>query len=366
MWCWTLVLGLQSPNGAPYRDSALNFYKTPRLLSSPPWPSLLISSLQRLPGSTGRGLGPDFTSAKVENLPFLSRGFFSSLWCEPRDTSSLGLSWEEESRGWGMAIILWWGTAGALWSQYWGHAGLWGAAVHPCLACLVLLAWQLLAEACSSCLLQIPREVPWQGQLWSGLMSRFTWWGLQSSSWWSPPTMQGRGSSQHFPSSSDQAASTVGFYYFSRLSFHLLRVIPECLSNTRAFTSHGQPFTLATGSFPFPTKPPSWESLPSTSSTLLCPKTIRLHDESHSGWLCGTHTGHHPTQVISTLPLETSHPRHCLFKQSWISPGLVAASSQSLELLHVDTLRVPERKPSPLPTRGLILGRSQKQAGRGW
>ena len=95
--------------------------------------------------------------------------------------------------------------------------------------------------------------------------------------------MQGRGSSHHFPSSSDQAASTMGFYHFSRLSFHLLRVIPECLSNTRAFISPGQPFTLATGSFPFPTKAPSWESLLSTSSTLLCPQTIRLHDESHSG-----------------------------------------------------------------------------------
>ena len=44
----------------------------------------------------------------------------------------------------------------------------------------------------------------------------------------------------------------------------------------------------------------------------------------------------------------------------------MAGSSHSLELLHLDTLRVPERKPSPLPTRGLIPGRSQKQAGRGW
>ena len=95
--------------------------------------------------------------------------------------------------------------------------------------------------------------------------------------------MQGRGGSHHFPSSSDQAASTLGFCQFSRFSFHLLRVIPECLSNTRAFLSPGQPFTFATGCFPFPTKPASWESLPSTCSTLLCPNTIRLHAESHSG-----------------------------------------------------------------------------------
>ena len=97
--------------------------------------------------------------------------------------------------------------------------------------------------------------------------------------------MQGRGSSHHPPSSSDQAAPTLGFYHFSRLSdlsFHSFRLIPEYLSNTRAFFPPGQPFNLATYTFPFLTKPPLCESLPSTSNTLLSPTTIRLQVESQS------------------------------------------------------------------------------------
>ena len=65
-----------------------------------------------------------------------------------------------------------------------------------------------------------------------------------------------------FPSSSDQAASTLGFCHFSRFSLHLLRLIPECLSNTRAFLPPGQPFTLATGSFPSPPSPPHGRACP--------------------------------------------------------------------------------------------------------
>ena len=98
--------------------------------------------------------------------------------------------------------------------------------------------------------------------------------------------MQGRGSSHHLLSSSDQAAPTLGFYHFSRLSdlsFHSLMLIPEYLSITRAFFPPGQPFNLATYTSPFPTKPPLCESLPSTSDTLLCPTTIRLQVESQSG-----------------------------------------------------------------------------------
>ena len=98
--------------------------------------------------------------------------------------------------------------------------------------------------------------------------------------------MQGRGSSHHFSSSSDQETSTVGFYHFSRLSdlsFHSLMLIPEYLSITRAFFPPGQPFNLATYTVPFPTKPPLCESLPSTSDTLLCPTSIRLQGESQSG-----------------------------------------------------------------------------------
>ena len=41
--------------------------------------------------------------------------------------------------------------------------------------------------------------------------------------------------------------------------------------------------------------------------------------ESQSGGLHGTHIGHHVPQVISTLPLETSHQQLCLFKQSCIN-----------------------------------------------
>lgn len=117
--------------------------------------------------------------------------------------------------------------------------------------------------------------------------------------------MQGRGSSHHLHSSSDQAAPTLGFYHFSRLSdlsFHSLMLIPEYLSITRAFFPPGQPFNLATYTFPFPTKPPLCDSLPSTSDALLCPTTIRLQVESQSGGLHSTHTGHHVTQVISNSP----------------------------------------------------------------
>ena len=98
--------------------------------------------------------------------------------------------------------------------------------------------------------------------------------------------MQGRDSSHHLSSSSDQAAPTLGFYHFSRfndLSFHSLTLIPEYLSNTRAFFPPGKPSNLATYTFPFPTQPPLCESLPSTSNTLLCPTSIRLQGESQSG-----------------------------------------------------------------------------------
>ena len=56
-----------------------------------------------------------------------------------------------------------------------GPFRLWGAGAHPCLACPALQAWQLLAAAFSTCPLQMPGEVPRQGWLSSGLMSRFTW-----------------------------------------------------------------------------------------------------------------------------------------------------------------------------------------------
>ena len=59
--------------GCPLKETVyLTAYKTPRPLSSPSWPSLLISSLQRLPERTGRGPGLGFPSAKVKNLPHLS------------------------------------------------------------------------------------------------------------------------------------------------------------------------------------------------------------------------------------------------------------------------------------------------------
>ena len=164
--------------------------------------------------------------------------------------------------------------------------------------------------------------------------------------------MQGRGSSHHLHSSSDQAAPTLGFYHFSRLSdlsFHSLMLIPEYLSITRAFFPPGQPFNLATYTFPFPTKPPLCDSLPSTSDALLCPTTIRLQVESQSGGLHSTHTGHHVTQVISTLPLETSH--HGLVHSSnSVSTWPGGRRQQNHGLLHLDTLRVPARTPSPLST----------------
>ena len=121
--------------------------------------------------------------------------------------------------------------------------------------------------------------------------------------------MQGRGSSHHPPSSSDQAAPTLGFYHFSRLSdlsFHSLMLIPEYLSITRAFLSLDSlstwPLTLSPSS-PSPPyvracpPPPTPSSPPPPSGSKLS-----LNQSDH-----GTHTGHHVTQVISTLPLETSH-----------------------------------------------------------
>ena len=55
-----------------------------------------------------------------------------------------------------------------------------------------------------------------------------------------PINHAGKRQLHHLPSYSDQAAPTLGFYHFSRLSdlsFHSLMLIPEYLSITRAFLS---------------------------------------------------------------------------------------------------------------------------------
>lgn len=71
--------------------------------------------------------------------------------------------------------------------------------------------------------------------------------------------------------------------------------------------------------------------------------------ESQSGGLHSTHTGHHVTQVISNSPWRPAIT--ALSVQAILyQPGLVAGDNKTVELLHLDILRVPARTPSPLPT----------------
>ena len=64
-----------------------------------------ISSLQRLPGSTGRGLGCNITSAKVENHPLLCSVVLlpGAYGVTPGLQVAWGLSWKGEP--WGRVII---------------------------------------------------------------------------------------------------------------------------------------------------------------------------------------------------------------------------------------------------------------------
>lgn len=142
----------------------------------------------------------------------------------------------------------------------------------------------------------------------------------------------------------------------SLLSFHSLRSIPECLSNTRAPPSAGQSSTHLFSLLPLVIlmKVPAFHL-----------STIRLPAESHSGRPHGTDTGHYPTKVFPMLPSETSHLRACPFKLAPFNPVLVAGGCQRIELLHLDSLGVHKRIASHTLTRGIILVRPQKQTGRG-
>ena len=289
--------------GCPLKETVyLTAYKTPRPLSSPSWPSLLISSLQRLPERTGRGPGLGFPSAKVKNLPYLS-------WVPlPPRTSGVipgrqaawGWVGRGSSREW-ESLKPWGEDSRSIVKLPGGQGGLWAAGAHPCLACPALLATG--APGYSLCLLSpadtwggLPTRAPFISSPLKKPLARYT-----SKPLLEPTSHVGKRllpPCPHLRWLSSLHLRPPQFLQDQWPQF-LFTQIPSWLSlSTKAFPSPGQTFTSATCSFPFPAMP-SWPRgcpAPITDSSepppQQAPWCVSL------GLLLSTPTEHHLTQFI--------------------------------------------------------------------